>query len=187
MRLIDGENHDVVSREEAELRAEETGLDLVIVSLDSSPPVVRLVDYGKYKFEAEKKAKEAKKKQTTIDTKEVKMGIRIDDHDYNVKVNHAIKFLKAGNKVKFTIRLKGRETQHAELAFDLANRFIVDLTDFSTQDGPVRKEGRNLNLLLSPRADMPTEEATAKSDNDVSEEPDVSKEGTETNAEDENT
>lgn len=151
LRLIDGEETRIVSRAEAEQLAEERGLDLVIVSLDSSPPVVRLVDYGKFKFEAEKKAKEAKKKQHVVDVKEIKMGIRIDKHDYATKKNHAAKFLVEGNKVKVTIRLKGRETQHAELAFDLANRFVLDLEDCATLDGTIRKEGRTLTINLSPK------------------------------------
>ena len=130
--------------------AEERGLDLVIMSLDSSPPVVRLVDYGKFKFEAEKKAREAKKKQHIIEVKELKVSIRIDQHDYLVKVNHAKKFLTDGNKVKITIRLRGRETQHSDLAFDLANRFVVDLSAEGTQDGRLRMEGRTLTVNLSP-------------------------------------
>lgn len=150
VRLIDGDNTEVVSREEAERRSQETGLDLVIVSLDSSPPVVRLVDYGKFKFEAEKKAKEAKKKQHVVEVKEVKMSIRIDDHDYMVKLNNSKKFLNAGNKVKVTIRLKGRETQHSELAFDLAKQFIVDLQDCGVSEGPLRLEGRTMTINLSP-------------------------------------
>ena len=133
MRLIDGERNEVVSREEAEQLAEERGLDLVVMSL---------VDYGKFKFEAEKKAREAKKKQHVIDVKELKMGIRIDNHDYQVKVAHAKKFLSHGDKVKLTIRLKGREMQHSDLAFDLAKKFVVDLTAEGVQEGILRLEGK---------------------------------------------
>ncbi|MBX2860012.1 MAG: translation initiation factor IF-3 [Vampirovibrio sp.] len=148
--MIDGEDNEVVSREEAERLSEESGLDLVIVSLESSPPVVRLVDYGKYKFEAEKKAREAKKKQHVVDVKEVKMGVRIDQHDYDVKKERAKLFLEAGNKVKMTIRLRGREMQHTNLAFDLANRFIVDLQDYGAPDSPVRLEGRQIIVYIQP-------------------------------------
>ncbi len=130
--------------------ADERGLDLVIVSLDSSPPVVRLVDYGKFKFEAEKKAREARKKQHVIEIKEIKMTIRIDKHDYQVKLDHARKFLQDGNKVKVTIRMKGRETQHSELAFELGKRFIVDLEDLGANEAPLRLEGRTLNIVLAP-------------------------------------
>lgn len=155
MRLIDGEDNRVISRQEAEALARERGLDLVIMSLDSSPPVVRLVDFGKFKFEAEKKAREAKKKQHVVEVKEIKMGIRIDDHDYDVKLSHAKKFLQAGNKVKGTIRLKGRETQHANLAFDLANRFVVDLQDVGVLEGQIRLEGRTITLQIGPAKIQP--------------------------------
>ncbi len=121
------------------------------MSLDSSPPVVRLIDYGKFKFEAEKKAREAKKKQHVIEIKEIKMGIRIDQHDYNVKLGRAKKFLESGDKLKVTIRLKGRETQHADLAFDLANRFILDLEDSGVQEGRTRLEGRTITINMSPK------------------------------------
>lgn len=131
--------------------AREKDLDLVIMSFDSTPLVVRLVDFGKFKFEAEKKAREAKKKQHVVEVKEVKMGIRIDDHDYQTKLAHAKKFLDEGNKVKSTIRLKGRETQHANLAFDLARRFVVDLQDHGTLEGDIRMEGRSLTINVSPK------------------------------------
>lgn len=137
-------------REQAIQIAQQKGLDLVIVSLDSSPPVVRLVDYGKFKFEAEKKAREAKKKQHVVEVKEIKMGIRIDQHDYQVKLSHAQKFLLEGNKVKGTIRLKGREVQHTNIAFDLANRFIVDLQNHGTQEGQLRLEGKTITIHISP-------------------------------------
>ncbi|MEB3287976.1 MAG: translation initiation factor IF-3 [Vampirovibrionales bacterium] len=164
IRLIDGDSTEIVSREEAFRRADETGLDLVIVSLESSPPVVRLVDYGKFKFEAEKKAREAKKRQHVIEVKEIKMGVRIDDHDYGVKVAHARKFLQANHKVKLTLRLKGRETQHSELAFALANRFIVDCQDAGTPDNPLRMEGRAITLYMSPVKALPSKEGAPKPD-----------------------
>lgn len=151
VRLIDGDLNEVVSRREAETRAQERGLDLVIVSLTSSPPVVRLVDYGKFKFEVEKKAREAKKKQHVIDVKEIKMGIRIDQHDYTVKADHAKRFLASGHKIKCSIRLKGREVQHKNLAFDLANRFVVDLQDHGSLESGLRFEGdRNLTFYFNP-------------------------------------
>lgn len=140
----------MVSRREAEDLARERGLDLVVMSFDSAPLVVRLVDYGKFKFEADKKAREAKKKQHVVEVKEIKMGVRIDDHDYNTKLAHAQKFLEAGNKVKCTIRLKGRETQHSNLAFDLGRKFVVDLQDFGTLEGDIRMEGRTITINVSP-------------------------------------
>jgi translation initiation factor IF-3 len=153
--LIDGEENTVVSREHAVQLAEERGLDLVIVSLDSSPPVVRLVDYGKYKFELEKKAREAKKKQHVVEVKEVKMGIRIDQHDYQVKLQNAQRFLSEGNKVKVTIRLKGREVQHTNLAFDLANRFVVDLQPYGMLEGIIRLEGKTITININPSKQQP--------------------------------
>lgn len=130
--------------------ARERGLDLVVMSFDSVPLVVRLVDFGKFKFEADKKAREAKKKQHVVDVKEIKMSVRIDDHDYDTKLNHALKFLEGGNKVKCSIRLKGRETQHSNLAFDLARKFVVDLQDAGSLEGDIRMEGRTITLHIGP-------------------------------------
>lgn len=121
------------------------------MSFDSAPLVVRLVDYGRYKFEMEKKAKEAKKKQHVVEIKEIKMGVRIDDHDYETKVHRAQKFLEEGNKVKCSIRLKGRETQHSNLAFDLARRFVVDLQEQGSLEGDIRMEGRTITLHIGPK------------------------------------
>lgn len=162
LRLIDGEDNRLVSRKEAEQLAEETGLDLVIVSLTSSPPVVRLVDFGRYKFEAEKKAREAKKKQHIIDVKEIKMSVRIDDHDYEVKVRRAKQFLDEGDKVKLTIRLRGRETQHANLAIDLAKKFVVDLQDCGTPEGNIRAEGRSFGVQIAPATKPQAKKAAPK-------------------------
>jgi translation initiation factor IF-3 len=150
LRLIDGEDNRIVTRREAEDMARERGLDLVVMSFDSSPLVVRLIDFGKFKFETDKKAKEAKKKQHVVEIKEIKMSVRIDDHDYETKLNRAQKFLEQGNKVKCSIRMKGRETQHANLAFDLGRKFVVDLQDYGTLEGDLRMEGRTLTINISP-------------------------------------
>ncbi len=151
MRLIDGEVNRVLSRAEAEALSEETGLDLVVMSLASDPPVVQLTDYGRFKFESEKKAREAKKKQHVVSVKEIKMGIRIDEHDYEVKKNRAYRFLEEGNKVKCTIRLKGREVQHSNLAFDLGKRFVADLEDVGTLEGRIRQESfRIITMNFNP-------------------------------------
>lgn len=151
VRLVsEDENFGVVSREEAERLAAERGLDLIVMSLDSAPPVVRMMDFGKFKFEKEKKAREAKKKQHTVDIKELKMGVRIDTHDYEVKVRKADAFLKEGHKLKVTIRLRGREMQHTNLAFDLANKFVVDLQDSGYVEAPPKLEGRQITLMISP-------------------------------------
>lgn len=150
LRLIDGEDNRIVTRREAEDLARERGLDLVVMSFDSTPLVVRLIDFGKFKFENEKKAREAKKKQHVVEIKEVKMTVRIDDHDYATKVNRAKKFLEQGDRVKCTIRLKGRETQHANLAFDLGRKFVVDLQDLGSLEGDLRMEGRTLTINVAP-------------------------------------
>jgi len=151
VRLIsDDEQFGVVPRKEAERLAEERGLDLIVISLESSPPVVRLTDYGKFKFERDKKAREARKKQHTVEVKEIKMGVRIDTHDYDVKTAHSKSFLENGHKVKLSIRLRGREMQHSNLAFDLANRFIVDLSELGSPDAQPKLEGRQINLIISP-------------------------------------
>jgi translation initiation factor IF-3 len=151
-RLIEDGGSRIVNRAEAEALAAQTGLDLVVVSLDSSPPVIKLVDFGKFKYEAEKRARDAKKKQHVTTVKEIKMTVRIDDNDYMVKVRRAQTFLAGGDKVKLTLRLKGREVQHAELAFALAKRFVVDLEPYGTVDGRVRQEGRAFVALVSPLA-----------------------------------
>ncbi|MBK8189710.1 MAG: translation initiation factor IF-3 [Vampirovibrionales bacterium] len=169
VRLIDGDEHHILTRAEAEQMAEERGLDLVVMNLSTSPPVVKLADYGKFKFEAEKKAREAKKKQHVTAIKEIKMGIRIDDHDYGVKTNRARQFLLEGDIVKCSIRLKGREVQHSSLAFDLARRFVADLENVGALQGMIRLEGaRNITLHLNPtRAAAPKpSEAAAKQDSD---------------------
>jgi translation initiation factor IF-3 len=164
VRLIDDEGNRVVSVEEAQRMADEAGLDLVVVSPDADPPVVKMTDFGKFKFEAEKRAREAKKKQHTVDIKELKMGVRIDDHDYMVKMNHGRKFLQAGNKVKVSIRMRGREMQHTNLAFDLAKRFVVDLEQEGTPETNPRLEGRTLTLTFAPskQQDKPKKEKTKK-------------------------
>ena len=150
VRLLDGENTRIMPREEAEALSKEQELDLMIVSLDAEPIVVRLVDYGRYRYEQEKKQKEAKKKQHNVEVKEVKMGVRIDNHDYQVKVNRASKFLLEGNRVKLTIRLRGREIQHQNLAYDLARKFVEDLKESGNLEGQIRMEGRTLVITLAP-------------------------------------
>lgn len=158
-RLVGDDETRIVTRHEAIAMAQEQGLDVLVVSLDSSPPVIRLVDYGKFKYEAEKKAREAKKRQHTIDVKEVKMGVRIDDHDYEVKVRRAQQFLTEGHKVKLTIRMKGRETQHTNLAFDLAKQFMADLEPYGASENPLRLEGRQITVYFAP-GKMPSKKDT---------------------------
>ncbi len=131
--------------------AEDKDLDLVVVSANQSPPVAKIMDYGKYRYELEKKAKEAKKKQHTVEIKEIKIRYKIDVHDYNVRIKNIKKFLQAGNKVKIVVMLRGREMQHSELAFNLAKRFLKDLeTEPLIIEKTPALEGRNVLLILAP-------------------------------------
>jgi translation initiation factor IF-3 len=153
IRVIDtdGSQLGILTPADALRMAEEKELDLVLVSETAKPPVCRIMDYGKYKFEQEKKAREAKKKQHTVDIKEVKMRYKIDEHDYNVRVNQAQRFLKAGDKVKATITFRGREIQHSNLAEELLNRMANDLQDVAEIQQAPKKEGRNMMMMLSPK------------------------------------
>ncbi len=131
--------------------AEDKGLDLVIVSPNQEPPVAKILDYGKYKYEIEKRAKESRKKQHVVDVKEVKVRYKIDVHDYNVKINSIKKFLANGNKVKIVVMLRGREMQHNHLAYDLANRFLTDLEgEKMTIERKPAMDGRNIVTILAP-------------------------------------
>ncbi len=153
VRLIDenGENHGVVSTEKALEMAEEADLDLVLVGQNQDIPVAKILNYGKYKYELEKKAKEAKKKQHTVDIKEVKVRYKIDTHDYQVRIKNINKFIAQGNKVKIVVMLRGREMQHSNLAFDLANKFMADLEgDTIVVEKKPQLEGRNVTLFLAP-------------------------------------
>lgn len=147
----DGAQLGIMSPREALRIAEEKELDLVLVSDKADPPVCRIMNYGKYKFEQEKKAREARKKQHTADVKEVKMRYKIEEHDYNVRVNHAERFLKSGDKVKATITFRGREIQHAHLAEELLNRMANDLQQVAEIQQAPKREGRNMIMLLSPK------------------------------------
>jgi len=147
----DGSQVGIIPPSEALRMAEEQELDLVLISETAKPPVCKIMDYGKYKFEQEKKAREAKKKQHTADVKEVKMRYKIDEHDYLVRVNQAQRFLKAGDKVKATVIFRGREIQHSNLAEDLLKRMANDLLEFGDVQQFPKREGRNMMMLLAPK------------------------------------
>ncbi|MBD2012666.1 translation initiation factor IF-3 [Microcoleus sp. FACHB-53] len=153
IRVIDtdGGQLGIITPQEALRIAEEKELDLVLVSDKADPPVCRIMDYGKYKFEQEKKAREARKKQHTADVKEVKMRYKIEDHDYQVRVNQAERFLKSGDKVKATITFRGREIQHSDLGEDLLKRMAIDLDALAEVQQAPKREGRNMMMLLSPK------------------------------------
>lgn len=147
----EGNNYGVVQTSKAIKMADEKGLDLVVVSPNQSPPVAKIMDYGKYKYEADKRAKEAKKKQKVVDVKEVKVRYKIDTHDYQVRIKSIKKFLAQGDKVKIVVMLRGREVQHSNLAFDLANRFLTDLEDVQkTIEKKPGLDGRNVITILAP-------------------------------------
>jgi len=154
VRLIDdqGENHGVVSTLDALKMAQAVDLDLVVISPNQDPPVAKIMDYGKYKYELEKKAKEAKKKQHTVEIKEIKIRYKIDTHDYEVRIKNIKKFIAQGNKVKIVVMLRGREMQHSHLAFDLANRFLADLEQEAIViEKRPQLEGRNVTMFLAPQ------------------------------------
>ena len=153
VRLIDdqGENRGVVSIREALALAETAGLDLVEISPQVKPPVCKILDYGKFKFQAQKKASEARKKQKTIEIKEIKMRPSIDTHDYDVKMRSMARFFEDGDKVKVTLRFRGREMAHTELGLDLLNRVKTDTTTLAKVEMEPRLEGRQMVMVLAPR------------------------------------
>ena len=153
LRVVDadGTPRGVNSRDEALDVARERELDLVLVSEKADPPVCRIMDYGKFKFEQEKKAKEAKKKSHQTEVKEVKMRYKIDAHDYQVRIGQAVRFLKAGDKVKCTVIFRGREIQHTALAEKLLMRMAKDLEESAEVQQPPKREGRNMIMFLGPR------------------------------------
>ena len=139
----------VVYIREALSMAEEEGLDLVEVSPNAEPPVCKILDYGKFRYQEQKKAAEARKKQKVIEVKELKLRPMIDEHDYQVKLRAARKFLEEGDKVKFTLRYRGRELSHQELGLKVLQRMRDDLTELSKVDQEPKMEGRQMIMMLS--------------------------------------
>ncbi len=155
VRLVsdDGEQLGIVSVRDALAIALEKGLDLVEVAPSAQPPVCRLMDYGKFKFEQNKREKEARKKQHVISIKEVKMRPNIEEHDFHVKAKNARKFLSGGDKVKLTIMFRGREITHPELGEKLSVKFVNELSDISSVEKLPKVEGRNMVTVLMPKLD----------------------------------
>ena len=147
----DGAQLGIIPTEDALGIAREADLDLVEVAPNETPPVCRVMDYGKFKFEQEKKAKEAKKKSHQTEVKEVKMRYKIDLHDYDVRIGQAQRFLKAGDKVKCTVIFRGREIQHTALAETLLRRMAKDLEEKAEIQQAPKREGRNMIMFLTPR------------------------------------
>ena len=138
-------------------KAKELGLDLILISPNAEPPVAKAMDYGQWQYEQKKKSHEAKKKQHIILVKELKFRPNTDDHDYDFKKNHAIKFLKEGNRVKAVVQFRGREIAHTDLGRKLLLRFAGDLANVGAVEGQPRLEGRNAHIIISPKKDVPPE------------------------------
>jgi translation initiation factor IF-3 len=157
IRVIDhdGEMLGVMTPQEAMRRAEELGLDLVEISPNAVPPVCKILDYGKYKYEQQKKAAEAKKNQKVVEIKEIKVRPAIGEHDYQVKYKAARKFLENGDKVKITLRLRGREMTHKDLIMQVMNRLRDELKDISKVDQEAKFEGRQVVMVLSAEKPNP--------------------------------
>lgn len=147
----DGENVGVVSIEKALDAAAAAGLDLVEISPGAKPPVCKVLDYGKYKYQAQKKAAEARKNQKTVDVKEVKMRPNIDTHDYEVKMRNVHKFLDNGDKVKLTIRFRGRELSHQELGMALLQKVAEEVGEDAKVEARPKLEGRQMIMVLAPK------------------------------------
>ena len=152
-QLIDdeGQNHGVVDVQDALNRAVEAGLDLVEVSGQAETPVCKIMDYGKYKYQAQKKAAEARKKTKTVEVKEIKMRPNIDEHDYDVKMRNMRRFFESGDKVKVTLRFRGREMAHQKLGMDLLHKVRDDTEDFAKVELEPKLEGRQMIMVLAPR------------------------------------
>jgi len=153
VRLIDqtGQNVGVVSTADALARATEAGLDLVEISPDAKPPVAKILDFGKYKYQEQKKAAEARKKQKIVEIKEIKMRPSIDDHDYDVKMRAIKRFFEEGDKVKVTLRFRGRELSHGQLGMNLLKRVQDDTAEDAKVESYPRMEGRQMLMVLSPK------------------------------------
>ena len=154
VRVVDqnGEQLGVMSSREALTLAEERQLDLVKIAPQARPPVCKLMDYGKYRFEQSKKEREFRKNQKVINIKEVRLSATIEDHDIDVKFKNAVKFLKDGNKVKVTIRFRGRQITHSEIGRQVMNEFAERIKEYGTVDKAPQIEGRNMSMFISPRA-----------------------------------
>jgi translation initiation factor IF-3 len=153
VRLVDGDGSQVgiISIEEARQRAEDAGLDLVEISPNAEPPVCRLMDYGKFKYQDSKRKQAAKKKQKVITVKEIKFRPGTDIGDYTVKINKLVKFLEGGDKIKATMRFRGREMAHQHLGMELLKRVETDLSEIAVVEQYPRMEGRQMVMVMAPK------------------------------------
>ncbi len=147
----DGEQMGVIPTRQALIRAHETGLDLVEINATAKPPVCRIMDHGKFKYEQDKKKKEQKKRQTVVKLKEVKFHVNVGDNDYQTKLRHACEFLAGGNRVKLSLMFRGRENAHRELGFELMKRVCADLSEVATVEQAPRLQGRNIFMMVIPK------------------------------------
>ena len=154
VRLVsaEGEQLGIMSAREALEKAEEAGMDLVKISPNAVPPVCKLMDYGKFKFEQTKREKEAKKNQRVVEIKEVRMSPNIDSNDFNVKLRNAQKFLADGDRVKVTIRFRGREMTHTEIGRDLLLKFAEECAEVATLDKEPKLDGRHMSIFLASKS-----------------------------------
>ena len=147
---VDGEAIGIMSSEQALKMAYDQGYDLVLMAPQAQPPVCRIMDYGKFRFERDKKEKEAKKKQQTMELKEIQLSCRIDTHDFDTKVRHAQRFLSDGNKVRVVMRFKGREMSHISIGQEIMNKFRESCEEMGSVDKPPVLDGRLLSMVISP-------------------------------------
>lgn len=152
LRVIgaDGEQLGILKFEDVKARAKETEMDMVLVSENSTPPVCRLMDYGKLVYEQRKKVKDQKKHHHAQKQKEIKFRVSIDPHDYGYKLNHCVEFLEKGHKLKVTLMFRGREMAHKDIGFDLVNKIIEDLKEYGVADSTPKLMGRNISVSFSP-------------------------------------
>ena len=146
----DGEQIGIMSSDNALRTAYDKGLDLILISPNAQPPVCRIADYGRYRYEQEKREKEAKKKQNIIEVKEVQLSCRIDTHDFETKVKHALRFLGEGNKVKVVLRFRGREMSHQDIGKEILERFREAVKESGTVDKTPNLEGRLMTMIVNP-------------------------------------
>ena len=151
----DGAQLGIMSSSKALSLAEQAGVDLVKIAPQAQPPVCKIMDYGKYRFEQSKREKEARKNQKVVDIKEVRLSLNIDTHDFNTKLNQSQKFIKSGDKVKVSIRFRGREMGHPELGIEVMKRFADACQEFAVVEKPAKLEGRNMLMFLAPRPNSP--------------------------------
>ncbi len=171
LRVIgaDGKMLGVITRQQAQALADEAELDLVKVSPNAKPPVCKILDYGKFRYEEVRRAKEAKKNQKTVVIKEVRMSVRVEEHDLDVKAKNCIKFLEQGNRVKVSVRFRGREMAYTDRGKQVLLDFAERVSEFGTIDKNPKLEGRNMSVFMTPRKDIEKKEAAKDTDEDSQE------------------